>query len=204
MVKKSMKSPPPIVYLALILAIGYGGYRFFTKSELKSNFNKPKELREYDRVENALRNQEWRQADFLTWGILKELADDNKSGWLNQKEIENLPCPDLLKIDQLWRGYSGDRFGFSIQKDIYQNLGGGYDANFDIRAYRTFAFQVGWVNPQTTKQREGYYFYKDLKFKLDQAPRGHLPAFSATWISYDSSEQGFVALAERLNICLVR
>ncbi|MBP0016279.1 MAG: GUN4 domain-containing protein [Cyanobacteria bacterium SBLK] len=45
-------------------------------------------------------------------------------GLLNVQSIDNFPCEDLREIDQLWIHYSKGRFGFSVQKRIYQGLGG--------------------------------------------------------------------------------
>ncbi len=218
--KKVKKGPPPVVYIVIILLMGYAGYRIYRhwnqpnnlvfrnsenssqKEIIKNKETPPTDLTtEYQQLENSLKNQQWQRADWITWGIMGKLADTNNSGWLNEKEIEKLSCSHLLKIDQLWRGYSREKFGFSEQQMIYENLGGGYDSAFSLGAYRSFAYQVGWINPQSQKMRGGYYFHRHLEFDGEKAPRGHLPAFSSSWISYHSPKGGFVALAEQLKSC---
>lgn len=214
MASKVRKGPPPIVYLVTILLLGYAGYHFLSSSGNNSSKNEEKQKQdnitetpqpkleaEYQQLETSLRNEEWRKADWLTWNLLETLVDTNNSGWLNEKEIKKLSCSHLLKIDQLWRGYSREKFGFSVQKKIYENIGGAYNSSFNIGAYRSFSYQVGWINPESEKMRGGYYFHKHLTFNLDNTPRGHLPAFSSTWISYHSPKGGFVAIAEKLNSC---
>ena len=208
------KGPPPIVYIVIIVIILWGGYRFLNPFGNNPSRNEeeqqpeniieqplPELEKEYQQLENSLRNEEWRKADFLTWNLLKTLVDTNDSGWLNEKEIQNISCSHLLKIDQLWRGYSREKFGFSVQKKIYENIGGDYNLAFNIGAYRSFGYQVGWINSESEKMRGGYYFYKHLTFNLDNAPRGHLPAFNSTWISYHSPKGGLVEIAEQFKDC---
>ncbi len=208
------KGPPPIVYLLIIFLIGWGVNHFLNPFGNNSSRNEerqqPENVREqplpqletqYQQLENSLRNGEWRKADILTWNLLKTLVDTNDSGWLNEEEIKKISCFHLLKIDQLWRGYSREKFGFSVQKNIYENIGGAYDSAFNMGAYRSFAYQVGWINPESEKMRGGYYFYKHLTFNLDKAPRGHLPAFNSSWISYHSPKVGLVAIAEQFKSC---
>ena len=52
------------------------------------------------------------------------LAVAKREKELDVNSIDNFPCEDLRTIDQLWVKYSDGRFGFSVQKRIYQNLGG--------------------------------------------------------------------------------
>lgn len=208
------KGPPPIVYIVIIVMILWGGSRFLNSFGNNPSRNEekqqPENIREqalpeleteYQQLETSLQNGEWRKADVLTWNLLKTLVDTNDSGWLNEKEIQNISCSHLLKIDQLWRGYSREKFGFDVQKKIYENIGGLYNSAFNIGAYRSFGYQVGWINAKSEKMRGGYYFYKDLTFDLDKAPRGHLPAFSSSWISYHSPKGGLVAIAEQFKSC---
>jgi len=52
-----------------------------------------------------------------------EVAGRTKEESLRTEDIDNFPCEDLRTIDQLWVKYSNGRFGFSVQKRIYQSLG---------------------------------------------------------------------------------
>ncbi|MBW4592221.1 MAG: GUN4 domain-containing protein [Brasilonema angustatum HA4187-MV1] len=77
--------------------------------------------------------------------------------------MENFPCTDLRTIDQLWVKYSGGRFGFSVQKRIWERVG---------EDYEKFGDRVGW--------RKGMFWnrewlnYNELTFSIN-APQGHLP-----------------------------
>ncbi len=53
-----------------------------------------------------------------------QVAEREKQRYLTIEDVENFPCKDLHIIDKLWVKYSYDKFGFSVQKEIYQSLGG--------------------------------------------------------------------------------
>ncbi|MBW4631740.1 MAG: GUN4 domain-containing protein [Iphinoe sp. HA4291-MV1] len=65
-----------------------------------------------------------------------------KDGWLDVESINNFPCTDLSTIDQLWVKYSNAHFGFSVQKRIWQEVGGKPD--IDMKIYINFCKCVGW------------------------------------------------------------
>ena len=82
------------------------------------------------------------------------------------KDAENFSCQDLGTIDKLWVKYSNGKFGFSVQKQIYQGVGGSKEYNWDD--YKKFADKVGW--------RKGgeWLSYSQLTFS-DKHYTGHLP-----------------------------
>ena len=96
-----------------------------------------------------------------------EVAGRTKEGYLTEEDIDNFPCEDLRTIDQLWVKYSNGRFGFSVQKRIYQSLGG--TRSYDSKVWEAFGDQVGW------RVGGSWLYYKDLKFHT-MAKEGHLPA----------------------------
>jgi eukaryotic-like serine/threonine-protein kinase len=89
-----------------------------------------------------------------------------EEGWLDVKSIEKFPCEDLRTIDQLWVKYSDGRFGFSVQKRIYQSLGG--TTEYDRKVWEKFGYRVGWI------RNEKWLCYNDLTFS-EKAPEAHLP-----------------------------
>ncbi|MFM6345866.1 MAG: GUN4 domain-containing protein, partial [Dolichospermum sp.] len=80
---------------------------------------------------------------------------------------DNFPCADLRTIDQLWVKYSDGRFGFSVQKRIYQGLGGTREYNQEIW-WEMFTDKVGWT------KGGNWLYYSDITFDK-KAPEGHLP-----------------------------
>ena len=70
------------------------------------------------------------------------LASRKEDGWLRSEDIDRFPCEDLRTIDQLWVKYSNGRFGFSVQKRIYESLGG--TREYDEKIWEAFGDRVGW------------------------------------------------------------
>ncbi|MFM5887642.1 MAG: GUN4 domain-containing protein, partial [Dolichospermum sp.] len=75
---------------------------------------------------------------------------------------------DLRTIDKLWVKYSDGRFGFSVQKRIYQGLGG--TREFKTEIWLKFGDKVGW------RKGGSWLMYSDITFDK-KAPEGHLPVF---------------------------
>ncbi|WP_322744292.1 GUN4 domain-containing protein [Planktothrix mougeotii] len=80
--------------------------------------------------------------------------------------MNNFPCEDLRTIDQLWVEYSNGRFGFSVQKKIWLEVGGKVDYETECK----LGDRVGW------RKNSNWMKYSDLAFSL-QAPVGHFPYF---------------------------
>ena len=79
---------------------------------------------------------------------------------------ENFSCQDLRTIDKLWVKYSNGNFGFSVQKQIYQSVGG--TKEYDSKVWRKFGDKVGW-------RKGGQWLdYSELTFSKEHY-RGHLP-----------------------------
>jgi hypothetical protein len=98
------------------------------------------------------------------------VAKREKEGWLENEDIDNFPCEDLRTIDQLWVKYSNDKFGFSVQKRIYQSFGGTREYNYET--WNKFVDRVGW------RKGENWLYYNDITFEKT-ALEGHLPAFGS-------------------------
>ncbi|WP_161564404.1 caspase, EACC1-associated type [Okeania hirsuta] len=96
----------------------------------------------YSKLENLLKEKEWKEADIETSRLMLKVAGGEERGYLSEKDVENFPCTDLRTIDQLWVEYSDRKFGFSVQKKIYQSLGG--TKEYDSEVWKNFGDQVGW------------------------------------------------------------
>ena len=94
----------------------------------------------YTRLDSYLRAEDWWKADYVT-SKLMFLAAGTRGKWLEVEEIENFPCQDLYKINELWLHYSGGKFGFSVQKEIYHSLGGTKENNQEV--WEKFSALVG-------------------------------------------------------------
>jgi uncharacterized Zn finger protein (UPF0148 family) len=111
----------------------------------------------------------------------------HKSEFLNQ-----FPCEDIYIIDQLWSNYSYGRFGFSLQKQLYELC---------HRNYSTFTQIVGWVR----EDQERYTYSNEEKSFDIKAPRGHLPILNTFVVDPFEQKmlgyQFFLFLVQRLSTC---
>ena len=78
---------------------------------------------DYTRLRDLLKTGKWKEADKETMTVMLKAAGREEEGWLNRDSIEKFPCTDLRTIDQLWVKYSNGRFGFSVQKRIWESVG---------------------------------------------------------------------------------
>ncbi|MEG4986414.1 serine/threonine-protein kinase [Microcoleus sp. BR0-C5] len=117
---------------------------------------------DYSHLRDLLAAGKWKEAQQETHRCL--LENPQEKGYLNGEYIKNFPCDDLRTIDQLWVKYSQGRFGFSVQKKIWLEVGGKLDRETECKIGDRIGWRKGgkWLN------------YTDLTFNL-QAPIGHLP-----------------------------
>ena len=119
---------------------------------------------DYSRLRDLLAAGKWRDADRETGSVMLKAASKVRKGWLRSYDIKKFPCTDLQIIDSLWRNYSNERFGFTIQKRILLNMGSTNDA--DLQTFHALADSVGW-------RVKGFWVAR-VKHTID-APEGHLP-----------------------------
>ena len=142
---------------------------------------------DYINLRNLLAAKKWKEADEETAKVMCKVAG-REEGWLDRESIEKFPCEDLRTIDQLWVKYSNGRFGFSVQKRIYQSLGG--TKEYDEEVWYKFCDRVGW-----RKNNEWLYYY-DLTFS-EKAPPAHLPCGGCGGVGW----LGGVGLFSRVETC---
>lgn len=132
--------------------------------------NQPLAKADYTKLEQLLAAGQWKEADGETFKKMLEVAGRQQEGWLRFEDIKKFSCPDLRDMDRLWVKYSDGRFGFSVQKQIYQNLGGTKEFNGDV--WVRFYEEVGW-----TKKGGEFLFlsYSQLTYNKFNAPSAHLP-----------------------------
>ncbi|MDY7007616.1 MAG: serine/threonine-protein kinase [Cyanobacteriota bacterium] len=109
---------------------------------------------DYTTLENLLSSDKFQGADQETFRIILSLVEREKEDWFNIEDIENIPCKDLNKINQLWIKYSDGKFGFSIQKQIWSEVGGKPGIH-NVAIADIFIKQVGWgVNEVRSQKSE--------------------------------------------------
>lgn len=146
---------------------------------------------DYRKLEQLLEAWNWQEADEETFEKILEVASRKKEGNLSEKDLNKFLYEELYTIDQLWLKYSKGHFGFSVQKRIYENLGG--TQKYDEKIWQDFGQRVGWrVNNQ-------WLWYRYLNFSI-KAPPGHLPA--RLWDDWRGGGVGsFYSLMPRLINC---
>ena len=142
---------------------------------------------DYKPLQNLLSSQKFEDADRETLSIMLLLVERQKQDWFEVQNIKNIPCTDLHKINQLWLDYSDRRFGFSVQKQIWTEVGGETGV-YDVQVTDRFIDRVGWNGK--------YRRYDNITYQ-SSAPIGHLPFRVTSRVG----KFGVPYLAERLAIC---
>ncbi|MDB9436340.1 serine/threonine-protein kinase [Dolichospermum lemmermannii CS-548] len=134
---------------------------------------------DYRKLRDFLAARKWQEAEEETARVMLAVAkregkgclglDDKHWDYFPCEDIDYFPCEDLRIIDQLWVKYSDGKFGFSVQKRIYQSLGGTQIHNHYI--WNKFMDKVGWRDWE--KQRNWLYHPGITMLLLK--PEGHLP-----------------------------
>lgn len=141
---------------------------------------------DYSHLQELLLDQNWQAADQETQRLLRTLSGQD-STQLQMEDIRCLPCLDLHAIDYLWVNHSNGLFGFSIQKEIWQSVGGSVDGDYETwdrlaqsrskwrvnTPWHRFGSRVGW------RIKDRWIPHQDYTFSLD-APKGHLPSWQGT------------------------
>lgn len=117
----------------------------------------------YHDLQQLLIKKEFLKADLLTQQKLKELAKLQGREWLYFTDIKKVPSADLQIIDKLWRIHSLDKFGFSIQRNLWLSVN---------KNWKQLWNKIGWeVDSQALRYPNEFIW--DIN-----APKGHLPLFN--------------------------
>jgi serine/threonine protein kinase len=168
---------------------------------------------DYSHLQELLLDHSWLAADRETQQLLRTLCgsdctgdatgDDLQTCPLPIEAIRCLPCLDLHAIDYLWMNHSNGLFGYTVQREIWLNVGGGIDEGSSYETWdrlaqgrgkwrvntpwHRFSNRVGW------RVKEQWLAYEQYDFSLD-APKGHLPSWQSTLT--------IAALFARMQVCL--
>lgn len=145
----------------------------------------------YERLIELLKAREWNQADEETYDLILKVSSRVKEGWLDYPATQNLACQFLQTLDRLWLDYSEGRFGFSVQRKIWQELGGKIDYSTEC----ILGERLGW------RVDHNWLAHKDLDFSLD-APEGHFP-WNGHLPQGELKELGLIGSYSRWWSCLI-
>ena len=113
--------------------------RPFTIPQTPIETLKSDRLLDYDPLQTLLRSGKWNEAATMTSTLMLKAGSQLEQGVLTEANTRYFPCNDLLTVDKLWRYYSGDRFGLSVQSNIWVSIGGKNE-----KSVRRFERRVGW------------------------------------------------------------
>ncbi len=139
---------------------------------------------DYTQLRELLQARQWKEADQLTLELMLAAANRKEEKWLDRESIENFSCEDLRIIDQEWVTASDGKFGFSVQKKLWEQVGSP-QLEAPIETWRQFWINIGWKTG-TTEDSQGYLsynaLYEGLEERIQKVPEGHLPlAFDDTF-----------------------
>ncbi len=155
----------------------------------ESAVTKPQELASsvginYSLLKELLEARKWLEADRETNQLMLKAVSKEKAGWIDKKAMKSFPCEDLHTIDHLWVKYSKGHFGFSVQKRIYQSLGGKREYNKQV--WEALGDRIGW------RVNNNWLFQDNLNYDI-AAPQGHLPSAAISGLL----ERGIYTLVSR-------
>jgi hypothetical protein len=112
---------------------------------------------DYTRLRDLLKAGKFREADQETANRMAEATARQRGNWnIDITNIGNFPCDDLRIIDELWVRYSQGKFGFSVQKKIWQECGSPVDNDL---GWGAFLDRVGW-----RMENRGTLFPENMEF----------------------------------------
>ena len=161
-----------------------------------------------DELNNLLANKKWREADNRTTWLMLYITDREKDGSFSIESLKNLSCSDLQQIDKLWIKHSEERFGFSVQKQIWldekNRLGIMKWTNKNEKTYVAYASRVGWYDGKTFLNPSEVISIVEKDYHI--APLGILPTKAGPKYRLKLDSKGsltinFSFLALRLKNC---
>jgi len=123
---------------------------------------------DFTALRDHLKAGDFRQADDETRALLIKMAGEGaiKRGWVYFSEVKSIPIEDLQTMDALWKTASGGNFGYSVQRDIW---------NQQQKRWPKFMRQLDWVVGDNAIYRK---WPAEFIYSMDAA-RGHLPLTNA-------------------------
>jgi hypothetical protein len=171
------------VHLQLLELLGNGQTQDNLKSEVEQSFKNhyvAKATQNIKELETLLKNKNWQEADQKTFDALLSSAYSKDVGGFS---YNNVSCPALRQIDQLWVDNSKGVYGFSVQSEIYKKTGNPI-GDYNEEAYRRFGQEVGW------NVDNRWLNYKEMEWGEPKI-KGHLPAVWGVWVLLGGRESAW-------------
>jgi len=123
---------------------------------------------DYSALRDYLQQGDFRKADDETRALLIKMAGPGavQRGWVYFTEVSPIPAADLQTVDRLWKAASGGKFGYSVQREIWQQ---------NNKRWSKFFKQIDWTQGENNAYRK---WPAEFKYEVE-APKGHLPLTNA-------------------------
>ena len=128
---------------------------------------------DYVPLATLLATGDFQAADQFTRDNLIKLAgtEAEKRNFVYWTEVSKIPVTDLATMERLWLGFSDGKFGYSVQKRVWDIENGNFD---------NFIRRIGWTTIDNGNERKLKWFGKsEFIYDVDKAVKGHLPLTSA-------------------------
>lgn len=127
-----------IKYLILAIILSIPFFAFFPSYQIQDwIYWHPQHRQEnYQQLNQYLNARDWQNSAEETQSLMLKITNREKKKWLSTRAIETFPCNALQKINKLWLDASDNRFGFSIQTQIWLEENHGkidFDTDVDKR-----------------------------------------------------------------------
>jgi GUN4-like len=143
--------------LCVLLPIGYRQATYTNYGRLEALLA-THQWQEADRqtTEIILRESNWWASTWKMWGVA--LLSGKLTGWY--EPIKQYSCHDLERLDNLWLKYSHERFGLSVQQQIFERIAA--QSKDEFRTYDAFIDEVAWDRPDNLSDTSiGHFPSKD-------------------------------------------
>ena len=104
------------------------------------------DVERYQPLQRLLKTGKLREADEETVRVILQEAGTPDREDLPPDAILKFPCSVLRVVDRLWITYTGGRFGFSVQLQLYKAVGGTLESAIaqDTALLNRLGDRVGW------------------------------------------------------------
>lgn len=126
----------------------------------------------YGRLQNLLAASQWKEADAETIRIMQEIVGNDRGTVCTPEDIAHFCGNGTRILDRLWRKHSQNRFGFSIQLSLYQDMGGNIDTlrGYNNEILNRLGDKLGW------HQNKRWLDFDEFDY-TGELPVGSLPGF---------------------------
>ncbi len=133
----------------------------------------------YTRLRELLKAGRYQEADQETARVLFDCIHTTLEE-VTPEAIESFPITPLRILDRLWRIHSDNRFGFTVQLQIYRDLGGSLETLIaqDVDLYLAFCDRIGWrrngsfVDPEDEDVSDEFSAHGSLPRRCWSSPYG--------------------------------